>query len=198
MDDLPENVVVDILSRVPVKTIVHCKCVCKKWCDLVSDTYFVNIHLPRSPAGLMIHHTSKKDATGFRSPGILKLVEIEDEPDHHHFQHDPIMSLDLNRATIFQESPILPVGSVNGLICLWEYSLGVDNTYICNPITRECMILPRQQYHRQGCAVIVYGFGIGLQTKEYKVIRTFQGNIQQDPTSGSRPMEKSWSCPLLA
>ncbi|GJZ61024.1 F-box protein-like protein [Tanacetum coccineum] len=186
MEDLPESVMVDILSRLLVKTIIHCKCVCKKWCNLVSDNYFVNIHLSRSRAGLMIHHKSEKHMRNCHKPGILKWVEIEDEPDHHHFHHDPIMSLDLDLATIFQGSQILPVGSVNGLICLWQFGPS-DNTYICNPVTREYMILPRQKYYREGYAIIVYGFGISLQTSEYKVIRTFQGNIPLDPTSESRP-----------
>ncbi|GJZ61026.1 F-box associated domain containing protein [Tanacetum coccineum] len=123
----------------------------------------------------------------YHRPGILKCVEIEDEPDHHHFHHDPIMCLDLDLATIFQESQILQVGSVNGLICLWQNAYKNDNTYICNPITREYMILPRQQFYRQSQAIIVYGFGVGLNTKEYKVVRTFQGNIPADPTSVSRP-----------
>ncbi|KAJ0792168.1 hypothetical protein HanOQP8_Chr01g0014331 [Helianthus annuus] len=49
------------------------------------------------------------------------------------------------------------------------------------------MILPRQKYYRQGYAIIVYGFGVGLQTKEYKVIRTFQGDIPPNQYGTSRP-----------
>nr|XP_043630963.1 F-box protein At3g07870-like [Erigeron canadensis] len=188
MQDLPEHVTIDILLRLPVKKIIHCKCVCKKWHNIVSDPYFADLHLLRSPKGLMIHHNSERDnRTGHLKPGILKWVEIEDEPDHHNLQHDPVMSLDLNLATIFQKTQILPVGSVNGLICLWQFGPKVDNTYICNPITREYMILPRQRYYRKGYAIIVYGFGVTLKTNEYKVVRTFQGNIPPDPTSGSRP-----------
>lgn len=187
MEDLPTHLTLDILSRLPVKTIIHSKCVCKKWRNLVSDSYFANLHLSKSPEGLLLHHNSEKEMTGYHKPGVLKWVEIVDEPDHHQLQHDPVMSLDLNLATTFQESQILPVGSVNGLICLWQFGPRVDNTYICNPITREYMILPRQQYYREGYAINVYGFGVGLQTKEYKVVRTFQGNIPPDQTSGSRP-----------
>ncbi|PWA90773.1 F-box associated domain, type 1 [Artemisia annua] len=187
MDDLPPNVMVDILSRLPVKTIIHCKCVCKNWQKIVLDSYFANYHLSRSPKGLMIQHNYEEHMGGYSKPNVLKWVEIEDEQDYHRLQHDPVMCLDLNIAPIFQEAQLLQVGSVNGLICLWEYGPRVDNTYICNPITREYMILPRQQYYREGYATIVYGFGVSLRTNDYKVIRTFEGDIPPDQTSRSRP-----------
>ncbi|MFS7903302.1 putative F-box domain-containing protein [Helianthus anomalus] len=167
MEDLPSNIMVDILSRLTVKTIIHCRCVCKNWRNIVSESHFANIHLSRSPAG------------------VLKWVEISDED--HHLLHDPVMSLDLSLAPVFQNVKIQQVGSVNGLLCLWEFGPEGDNTFICNPITREYMILPRQNYYREGYAIIVYGFGVGLQTKEYKVIRTFQGDIPPNQYGTSRP-----------
>ncbi|PWA90772.1 F-box associated domain, type 1 [Artemisia annua] len=72
MEDLPESVMFDILSRLPVKTIIHCKCVCKKWRNIVSDTHFVNVHFSRSRARLMIQHKSAKHARNCHKPGILK------------------------------------------------------------------------------------------------------------------------------
>ncbi|KAL4581433.1 hypothetical protein LXL04_017648 [Taraxacum kok-saghyz] len=187
MEDLPENVTVEILSRLPVKTIIHCKCVCKKWLNLVSNSYFATLHLSRSPAGLMIHHNPIKGRWS-QQPGILKWVEVEDEYDDHHLHHDPVMSLNLNLAPLLQKSTILTVGSVNGLLCLWQSGQGKDNTYICNPITREYMILPRQKYYKEGYADIVYCFGVGSLRQEYRVIRIFQGNINipSDSTSRSR------------
>ncbi|CAH1444715.1 unnamed protein product [Lactuca virosa] len=129
MEDLPVPVMSDILSRLPVKTIIQCKCVCKKWLDLVSDSYFANLHLSRSPASLMIHHSSEINERA----GILKWVELENKVNHHNLQHDPAMSLDLNLAPIFQDAQILVVGSVNGLLCLWN-GLNSDNYFICNPV----------------------------------------------------------------
>ncbi|CAH1444710.1 unnamed protein product [Lactuca virosa] len=126
--------------------------------------------------------------TGYHAAGILKWVEVEDELDHHHLHHDPVMSLDLTIAPIFHWSEILPVGSVNGLICLWQCGPQHDNTYICNPVTREYMILPMQQFYKNDIAIIVvYCFGVGSLTQEYKVIRIFQGEIPEDSTSPCRP-----------
>ncbi|KAJ9551694.1 hypothetical protein OSB04_015739 [Centaurea solstitialis] len=174
MEDLLTELTIDILSRLPVKTIICCKLVCRKWRNLVLDSSFVDLHHSRSPTSLIIH-----DLRDDRDPGIFRLVEIEDEVDHHHLHDDPLMSLDLNMVPIFQNSKISLKGSVNGLICLHQYarSRKVNNTYICNPITREYMILPRQQRYTNGSTEIVYGFGVSSQ-REYKVVRTFQKTLK--------------------
>ncbi|GKD24508.1 F-box associated domain containing protein, partial [Tanacetum coccineum] len=181
MEDLPGNVIADILTRLPVKTIIHCKCVCKKWREYVSESYFVNLHLSRSPAGVMIHHNCQPEDFTYQrvdEPGVLKWLEIEREGDDTHLHHDHVTSVDLNREPAFHNTSLLQVGSVNGLVCLWQYYNYHNNTYICNPITREYMILPRQRYYRQEkYATVVYGFGVGLRTKEYKVIRIFQTDL---------------------
>lgn len=135
MEDLPTNVSVDILSRLPVKTVIYCKCVCKKWRNQILESYSVNLHLSRSPAGVMIHHFTRDEMYN-NGLGILKWVEIEDKKAHYHLSHDPVMSFDLNLAPIPQGVRKIPEGSVNGLICLRESGNGSDNTYLCNPITR--------------------------------------------------------------
>ncbi|PWA84094.1 F-box associated domain, type 1 [Artemisia annua] len=177
--DLPGNVMVDILSRLPHTTIPHCKFVCKNWRNLINEPYFANIHLSRSPAGLMI----------FQQSSILKWVEIKEELDHRQLHHDPVNALDLKFVPFFKNSYISLVGSVNGLLCLWDrdFNIECDNTYICNPITRECITLPRQQYYGKGPARIAYGFGVGLKTKKYKVVRISQRNTPPDPPLPSRP-----------
>ncbi|KAJ9552494.1 hypothetical protein OSB04_016539, partial [Centaurea solstitialis] len=206
MEDLPTELTIDILSRLPVKTIIHCKRVCKKWRNLVSDSSFVNLHLSRSPTGIIIHHKKPyliRSATGIRiivhhkkpridnwnihnDPGILMWVEIEDIVDHHRLHYHGLFNVDLNRDVL----AILPksrvVGSVNGLICVWHYFplLNIDDTYICNPITREYVVLPRERFLiGDDVGVVLYGFGVSSLTGEYKVVRAFQAKkvVQNQP-----------------
>ncbi|KAJ9552266.1 hypothetical protein OSB04_016311 [Centaurea solstitialis] len=181
MEDLPT---VDIFSRLPVKTIICCKLVCKKWRNLVLDSSFVNLHLSRSPTGLIIHKTGYA-----RVQGTLKWVEIEDKVDHHHLHHDHPMSLDLNMLPVYKYSQLYQTGSVNGLICLGQYSLKInhDDAYICNPVTRELLILPRLRLWREGFLEVVYGFGVSSLTGEYKVVRTFQAKVVQNGHKPARP-----------
>ncbi|KAJ9551554.1 hypothetical protein OSB04_015599 [Centaurea solstitialis] len=96
MGDLPTELTIDILSRLPVKTILRCKRVCKKWRNLVSDSCFVNLNLSRSRTRFIVHQTVKSECYGSMDPGTLKWVEIEDKVDHHRLHHKPPMNLDLN------------------------------------------------------------------------------------------------------
>ncbi|KAJ9536601.1 hypothetical protein OSB04_un000250 [Centaurea solstitialis] len=180
MENLPEEVTVDILSRLPVKTIIHCKCVCKKWRNLVNDSYFINLHLYRSPGGFMVYHD--QHILDRDTSSILKWVEIEDGLDRHSLHHEPVIDFDLNgylAAPI--PSTMIPVGSVNGLICIWQFGFNVDNIYICNPITREYLTLPRQQNHINGYALSIYNFAINSQSREYKVLRFFRVGLPAYP-----------------
>ncbi|KAJ9551823.1 hypothetical protein OSB04_015868 [Centaurea solstitialis] len=179
MEDLPTELTTDILSRLPVNTIIHCKLVCSKWRNIVSDRLFATLHLSRSPTGLIINHNPLMYRSDYcfprNYPGTLKWVEIEDKVDHHHLNYDCLFNLDLNLAPILQNARMCQVGSVNGLVCLLQCGHKVDNTYICNPVTREYMILPRQRSPTEdGYLRFVYGFGVSSLTGEYKVVRAFQ------------------------
>ncbi|KAJ9551939.1 hypothetical protein OSB04_015984 [Centaurea solstitialis] len=179
IENLVEGVMVDILLRLPVTTVVHCKCVCKKWHNLVNSSYFINLHLSRSPVGFMVYHD--QHILDGATSGILKWVEIEDGLDHHSLHHEPLLNFDLGGclAAHVHSNIFIPVGSVNGLICIWKRFAG--NMYICNPITREYLTLHRQQSHRDGYVLIIYNFGINSLTREYKVLRFFRGGLPPYP-----------------
>ncbi|KAJ9536590.1 hypothetical protein OSB04_un000239 [Centaurea solstitialis] len=180
MEDLLEELTMDILSRLPVKTIFHCKLVCKKWRNLVSDSSFVNLHLSRSPTGLIIHHTDQ---------GTFKWVEIVDNVDHHHLHEDYPRSHSLYMSPVYQHYLMYQTGSVNGLICVCPYSRKTnhDDAYICNPVTREFVILPRQRFWIEGLLEVIYGFGVSSLTGEYKVVRAYQAKGVQNGHKPARP-----------
>nr|GEW44366.1 F-box associated domain, type 1 [Tanacetum cinerariifolium] len=86
IEDLLENVMADIISRPPVTKIIHFKSVCKNWREIVSDSYFIDLHLSRSPRCVMIHRkiqpdlvSEDEDDTGnFERPCVLKCLEIKE------------------------------------------------------------------------------------------------------------------------
>ncbi|MFS7921927.1 putative F-box domain-containing protein [Helianthus anomalus] len=111
-DILPDNVMCEVISRLPVKTIIRCKCVCKTWHDLVSDSYFVHLHLSRSrEAALMILTTSRS--------GTLKWVELGHEAENPCVH---VKWLDLMGCAPVVDCYQTLVGSVNGLICSFQFS----------------------------------------------------------------------------
>ncbi|KAG4377591.1 hypothetical protein AAZX31_U007800 [Glycine max] len=47
---LCDELIEQILSRLPVKPLIQFKCVCKGWNSLMSDPYFIELHLSKSAA----------------------------------------------------------------------------------------------------------------------------------------------------
>ncbi|XP_050290062.1 F-box/LRR-repeat/kelch-repeat protein At2g27520-like [Quercus robur] len=48
LNDLSEDVLMDIFSRLPVKTLLQFKSVCKSWYDIIKDPIFITKHVNRS------------------------------------------------------------------------------------------------------------------------------------------------------
>ncbi|PSS30791.1 F-box protein [Actinidia chinensis var. chinensis] len=171
ISDLPQHIIIDILSRLPTKTIVQCKCVCKVWRTLIKEPYFVNLHLSKSPTTLLIfqpgHNDSEPDSD------TLKLVEFEDNHNCHGLLYDPVMKFDLSFSYPNDRAQITLVGSVNGLLCFCDY-VNDEAIFICNPIVREYVTLPKPKYQRRSPELVYYGFGFSSVSGEYKVVQIFQ------------------------
>ncbi|XP_071695945.1 putative F-box protein At3g52320 [Rutidosis leptorrhynchoides] len=167
IQDLSDNHIVEILVKLPVKTIVPCKCVCRDWLNLITDSHFISLHLSKSAEYVMLFDLYIKDP--ITKPKSLRLVEIEEEHGRNHLHDDPIMCLDLKLAPVFRyANQLCVVGSVNGLICLAGNDYRRDKIYICNPMTREYMILSNRIDNTKSNFVNYYGFGVGSLSGEYK------------------------------
>ncbi|XP_021991016.1 F-box protein At3g07870 [Helianthus annuus] len=168
---LPESHILEVLSRLPLKTIIRCKCVCKRWRDLVSDPYFVDLHLSRSRPCLSFHQ--------YDSPSsILELVEVEHEVDYDRLTLHHVKTLNLHLSAVpYPCNWTTQVGSVNGLICL--HNRDFDTTYIFNPLDEEYMILPQPPKPNLEDVrfPLTYGFGVSM-TGKYKVIWIYALKIE--------------------
>ncbi|XP_057441258.1 F-box/kelch-repeat protein At3g06240-like [Lotus japonicus] len=71
--DLPTHITTDILLRLPVKSILICKCVCRSLKAMISDPHFAKLHFQHSQSGFMIRAKDKKLS------GIMYLLERETE-----------------------------------------------------------------------------------------------------------------------
>nr|GEW98855.1 hypothetical protein [Tanacetum cinerariifolium] len=192
MEDLGENFTWDIFSRLDFKTIIYCKCVCKKWRDLVLDPYFVNNMWSNNQKdmSLMIH---AYDFSREIIPASLTWVQVQEDDDDDDYHVDQITSLNLGAVR-----PILPVpwmatmGSVNGLICMMtlnESGHVCNNIYIFNPVFEEYMPLPEPQSVSPSYILLNYGFGVSIVREEYKVIRIYRKSIKEVSTGSHDPPE---------
>ncbi|KAF7831468.1 F-box protein interaction domain protein [Senna tora] len=70
--DLPSPITTNILLRLPIKSVLICKCVCKGWHTIISDPHFAKLHFKDAPADVMICTNDPK-----RVSRTLHLLEFQ-------------------------------------------------------------------------------------------------------------------------
>ncbi|KAK1318484.1 F-box protein [Acorus calamus] len=123
---LPDDLTLQILARLPLKTLFRCKTICKSWnCIIPSDPHLVNLH----------------NEISLDNP--LVLVETLQTPQ----SRPNLISID-RRGSVSESSlaflndRVKVRASCNGLLCC----ASVPNRglyYVCNPFTGESKALPR-------------------------------------------------------
>ncbi|XP_010268493.1 PREDICTED: F-box/kelch-repeat protein At3g23880-like isoform X2 [Nelumbo nucifera] len=154
---IPDEIIDDILSRLPVESLMRFKSVCKSWCDKIGDPHFIRMHLNRATreASNYSHFFVKTSTT-------LHFVDLES------FRKAKLV-LPFEKTSI---KKVQLVDTCNGLVCL---SLGSRLTYLWNPATRDCRQLPIE-FHRSGYYTPYLGFGYEPTSDEYKVVRLIYGS----------------------
>uniref|UniRef100_A0A6N2NE86 F-box domain-containing protein n=1 Tax=Salix viminalis TaxID=40686 RepID=A0A6N2NE86_SALVM len=159
MELLPREIARDILSRLPITSLVKFKCVCRAWRAMAVDPQVVNLYSSCSTQDTdpcVILHSD------FPIRNNLYFVDFAADDD----EKDKVKRLQAPFSSMMPEFEV--VGSCNGLLCLAD-SLYNDSLYIYNPFTGGYKELPKSlQYPDQE---VVFGFGFNPKTNEYKVIR---------------------------
>lgn len=160
MSDLPEEVITDILSRLPVKPLVQFKSVSIPWRSLIESPNFVKLHLNRSIE-------TKSNQTLILREEQLYSVDFDslDGPfaDAVRLDHHPLRCQDYGTEVW---------GSCNGILCL---SNSLDTVVLWNPSTRKSRRLPYAavEFPNQPRYFVnrVYGFGYDSVSDDYKLVR---------------------------
>ncbi|XP_026424840.1 F-box/kelch-repeat protein At3g06240-like [Papaver somniferum] len=173
---LPEDIIVNILSRLPVKSILRFRCVCKSWCRLFRDPDFIKYHLD--------HETEKENfsllwsyngdicstdynyeysSSSLQSKLYNETVHLDCSVDaelESKFYYDYEKQM-RNRTcdSYFSRDYFSIKNSCNGVVCLIAPSIVV----LWNPCTRETMKIPCIN----GCDI---GFGYDSETGEFKMV----------------------------
>ncbi|PIA59640.1 hypothetical protein AQUCO_00400498v1 [Aquilegia coerulea] len=154
---LPEEILMDILSRLPVKSLMRCKCACKDLLRLITSPYFVKLHLKVSlnyPRILFTAKTSNKNFTFISSLDYEARCAVS----NYNF------SVTTGKLTL--------VNSCSGLVCLSDYRTVM---VLCNPVTKESIEVPFDLVEPLPAADYIQQFDLGFGhdplTDTYKVIR---------------------------
>ncbi|THG13655.1 hypothetical protein TEA_007394 [Camellia sinensis var. sinensis] len=163
-DYLPEEVLIEILSRFPVKSLLRFICVSKPWRSLITSPSFINTHLNKSTNNTLTHLL------------LLRYTCLNPNQEHYLLRFD---NKTFNRYAQFT-SPFKThfyfrvVGTCNGLVCLSDDLFGdKHNIILWNPMIRRYVALPKPSLSLDSYIpyMSVLGFGFDLRTNDYKVVR---------------------------
>ncbi|KAH6790752.1 hypothetical protein C2S51_005758 [Perilla frutescens var. frutescens] len=180
VSQLPSSVILEIFLKLPINSIIRCKCVCKSWNTLLSDPYFTSTYRLNTP--------------------FTSIVCSEHRTITNPLDHESFYIVEIGRNGDIVRTPFIPempnsrsngitgvMGSCNGLLCLVKspqleseshghYVYNRDSIYnnqtvcVVNPLMGECISLPdvkRAEY----ISDVIYGFGSTAVNNQYKVIR---------------------------
>ncbi|XP_059629553.1 F-box protein CPR1-like [Cornus florida] len=164
----------EVLSRLPFKTLLQLRCVSKSWRALIDSPYFIKSHLNRymvTNTNLNLIWCPKKIPTE-TNHDLLGLNSIEiDSLDHSVDLDNPIKSGESGESKIR-----LIQGSCNGLLYLTsKFSNSEELIALWNPSTRKHQMLMVASIEltreRSTYRAIVFGFGYDCVHDDYKVVR---------------------------
>ncbi|CDP14709.1 unnamed protein product [Coffea canephora] len=176
-DNLPEELLIEILTRVPVKSLICFTLVCKSWYGLITSPNFITTHLtkihtekiPNNPSLLLIRRYTKDDKKEHYT------INVDDEEDGHEngggngqFAKKSV-ELDFPFKSLIGYFRI--VGTCNGLICLSDDLFGTTKPIILwNPSVRKSVTSPAPTINPPLPYMFVLGFGAD-SSQDYKVVR---------------------------
>ncbi|KAL3506367.1 hypothetical protein ACH5RR_031749 [Cinchona calisaya] len=177
LPDLPQEIIIEILSRLPVRSLVKFRCVSKSWSSIISSPSFIKTHLKISSnsrkyanKSLVFGHTN--------SPSKLYtcyLYSILSE-------NSTANTMEIDPPLRMQGHQLSFVGCCNGLVCILNSR---DILVLWNPSTRKSKQLPYSPNHGNH-GYFAYGFGYDESHDDYKVVEIC--NICYQPFSFETPV----------
>ncbi|KAK9016743.1 hypothetical protein V6N11_079237 [Hibiscus sabdariffa] len=155
-DYMPVEVILKILKRLPVKSLVRCRSVCKTWNTLICGPSFISTHLQDS-----LSNNTPLLLLGCKKQGRHKFSLHYDNDGFEEFKQ-----LQFPPFGCMADSPL--VGSCNGLICVQLVTYD-DHMYVLwNPSIQKYIHLPQESVSQT--AYINVGFGFDSTTNDYKLL----------------------------
>nr|ACR48156.1 S haplotype-specific F-box protein [Prunus dulcis] len=172
-----KEILIDILVRLPAKSLVRFLCTCKSWSDLIGSSSFVGTHLHRNVTGhaqaylLCLHHPN---------------FECQRDDDDPYFKEELQWSLFSN--VIFEESSKLshPLGSTehyviygssNGLVCISDEIMNFDSPiHIWNPSVKKLRTTPISTSINIKFSHVALQFGFHSGVNDYRAVRMLRTN----------------------
>ncbi|XP_076907740.1 F-box protein At5g18160-like [Bidens hawaiensis] len=143
-----EELIVEIFSRLPSKSLVRFRSVSKSLCARIGNPSFIKLHTLQSPKKVMMIHELGR---------LTKICTLYSQRQFPNIGKPIELPIRCGGSRI--------VGSCNGLVCVYDYR----GIYLWNPsIRRRVTIHERLD---DGCRARVSGFGFDPVSEDYKILR---------------------------
>lgn len=161
---LPEEIIQDILLRLPVKSLLKSRCVSKSWLSLISSPQFVKTHLKLSAENA--DYANHRIIFTFTNPCFnLKQCSVSSLM----FKPRTVTSnIDYPNKSPYKA--VWVVGSCNGIICV---AIDEKDIFLWNPSTRKSKELPPVGVEMKQGFYYMWGFGFSESDDDYKVVGVF-------------------------
>ena len=166
---LHDDLIVEVLTLLDVKSLMLMKCVCKSWKTLISDPYFAKMHLKKqsTPTSHLAFLSNISEGLGeCRAVPISRLLESNSHSITHTDPYHQFFYKDVGRV----------VGSCNGLVCMQDSSFTAEyhehSFSFWNPATRtksETLVSFRN-YPNPKKNICKFAFGYDNSTDTYKIV----------------------------
>lgn len=155
VDLLPCEIFFNIFLRLPVKSILRCKYVCKSWGQLICDPYFLRMHLSLNQSQKLLLKSFPHDS--FYS------VDCEETHD---------VAVQEKKIPLKSPNSIRILCSCNGLVCVGVLrdQIFLVELILWNPTTGDYKTLPDVQLSDHD-RIETVGFGYDSSTDDYKLVR---------------------------
>ncbi|PIN16735.1 hypothetical protein CDL12_10610 [Handroanthus impetiginosus] len=168
---LPQEIITDILLRLPVRSLLRFKFTSKSWRSLISSKHFVKAHLENSKKNPSLAHH--------------RIISVNTEGNEYDIQHYSSYPLFPERVS-YASSGDFPVeesvnsldlvDSSNGLICI---RINSNKYFLWNPSTRESKKLPDFDANMLSRDPTEEGFGFDESSGDYKVFAVSYNDDRQ-------------------
>ncbi|XP_047335428.1 F-box protein CPR1-like [Impatiens glandulifera] len=201
MSILPDDIRYEILSRLPVKSLLRFRIISRFWLTLIDSPNFIKSHLKQSvktknnlnlilgcvsPSLFNFSRLCRLDLDSVEGDGILQPVEINDNPLRHHLYKnliwgtcDGLLCLSNTKEAILLWNPSTRITVIHSNIHQNDRSIcvidNIDIVVLWNPSTKKSIELPFASIEikdaRRFDKYRTYGFGYDNTNDDYKVVR---------------------------
>ncbi|XP_050253476.1 F-box/kelch-repeat protein At3g23880-like isoform X3 [Quercus robur] len=169
---LPDEIVLEILARLPVKPVLRLRCVCKSWYSYITNSNFISTHLNHNH-----HHDDyviHKPKPFPYHPSSRSNLQVCTLAFDRTFETISEFRIPFNFPSGY---PGL-VGSCNGILCFTDFiTSNPKDVYLWNPSIRKFKRLPNTCLTQ--LSNVALGFGYDSQNNDYKVVRISLSTVKR-------------------